>query len=75
MLELKTLKNLFEDKASKSTISFSCKCSDCRNDMFIDISPVSEGFGIQGGFLFECAPGKYLAKCLNCYNRTKRHNR
>jgi len=73
MIEIRNLKKLFEDSPSKSTISFSCKCSGCGNDVIINISPTSGGFGIQGGFLFECDPGKYLAKCCDCCNRIKRH--
>ena len=33
----------------------------------IKITPTSEGFGLEGGALFECSPDGYLAKCPDCY--------
>ena len=72
-IEIEALKKIFEDRPLKSIITLSCKCSDCGNDVIIDISPTSEGFGIHGAFLFECARGKYLAKCRDCCNLIKRH--
>ena len=72
-IEIETLKKIFEDSPAKSTITFNIKCSDCGNDVLIDITPTSGGFGLKGGFLFERASDKYLVKCHNCYNLTRRH--
>jgi len=65
MIEI--LKKIFEDSPSKSTITLSCKCSDCGKDMVIDITSTSGGFGLQGGSLFKYSPDEYFAKCSDCY--------
>ena len=65
MIEI--LKKIFEDNPSESTITLSCKCSDCGNDIFIDITCTSGGFGLLGGSLFKCSPDEYFAKCSHCY--------
>ena len=66
-IELGTLKKIFENRPLKSIITLSCKCSDCGNDLLIDITHMPGGFGFNGGFLVEYAPDKYLVKCNNCY--------
>jgi len=71
VIEIKALEKLFEERPGDSTITFVCKCSGCGNDIWIDITHTSGGFGLNGGFLFEYAPDKYLIKCLNCYNLKK----
>jgi hypothetical protein len=71
VIEIKTLKKLFEEKPGNSTITFVCKCSGCGNDVLIDITHTSGGFGLDGGFLFEYAPDKYFIKCRNCNRLNK----
>ena len=66
-IEIGVLKKIFEDRPLKSTITLSCKCSGCGNDLLIDITHTSGGFGINSGFLVEYSPDKYLVKCRNCY--------
>lgn len=66
ILEIGTLKRLFEKSPAKTTIIVNCKCSSCGNDIIIDITHTSGGFGLNGGMLFEYAPSKYLVKCLDC---------
>ncbi len=72
MIEIKALKKLFEDRPANSTIKSVCKCSGCGNDLLIDITHTSGGFGLNGGFLFEYAPDKYIIKCRNCYRLNKK---
>ena len=67
LIEIRALKKIFNDSPGKSTITFNCKCSCCENDILIDITHTSGGFGLNGGFLFEYAPDKYLIKCSDCY--------
>jgi hypothetical protein len=74
-IEIKTLKKIFEDRPFKSMITLSCKCSGCGNDLLIDITHTSGGFGFNGGFLVEYAPDKYLVKCYNCYDLDKKISR
>ena len=66
-IELETLKKIFEDRPMKSIITLSCKCSGCGNDLLIDITHTSGGFGCNGGFLVEYVSDRYLVKCHNCY--------
>jgi len=72
IIEIEALKKLFEDRPSNSTITFVCKCSGCGNDVLIDITHTSGGFGLNGGFLFEYAPDKYFIRCRNCYSLKKK---
>ena len=71
-IEIEALKKLFEDRPANSTITFVCKCSGCGNDVLIDITHTSGGFGLNGGFLFEYAPDQYFIKCCNCYSLNKK---
>jgi hypothetical protein len=61
------LRTIFEAFPDKSKIIFKGKCSDCGNDVLIDIIPTSEGFGLLGGGFVECSAEKYAAKCHSCY--------
>jgi hypothetical protein len=65
MIEI--LRKIFEDNPGKSTIVLKDKCSDCGCKTIIDITPTSEGFGLQGGTVFKRPPDGYLAKCPACY--------
>lgn len=67
MIDIATLKKLFEDDPEKSTLTFKGKCSVCGIDVVVEIIPCSGGFGLQGGALFEYDPNVYFAKCPNCY--------
>ena len=72
LIEIGALKKIFNDRPGKSTITFNCKCSGCGKDILIDITHTSGGFGLNGGFLFEYAPDKYLIKCSDCYDLNKK---
>ena len=65
MIEI--LRKLFESNPEKSTIALKGKCSDCGYDVIIEITPVSSGFGLQGGALFKYSSDEYLVKCHDCY--------
>ena len=73
ILEIKTLKKIFEDSPSTSRITLNCKCSDCGKNILIHITHTSGGFGLNGAFLIEYASDKYLVKCRDCYDRTSVH--
>jgi len=72
IIEIKALKKIFEDRPPKSRVTLNCKCSVCGNDILMDITPTSGGFGLNGGLLLEYAFGKYLVTCLNCYDLDKK---
>lgn len=65
MMEI--LRKLFDANPEKATIVLNCKCSDCGCKTIIEITPTSEGFGLQGGVLLKCSPDGYFAKCSDCY--------
>ena len=67
------LKKMFEAHPEKSTIVLNDKCSDCGCDVIIEITPISDGFGLQGGALFKGSqPDEYFAKCPNCCQRNSK---
>ena len=68
MIELGALKKMFENRPSKSTTTLNCKCSACGEDMLIEITHTSGGYGLNGGFLVEDASDKYLVRCRDCYH-------
>jgi hypothetical protein len=65
MIEI--LKKTFEANPGKSTIELKDKCSDCGDEVIIEITSILGGFGVNGGVLFKCAPDEYIAKCPVCY--------
>ena len=72
VIEIENLKTLFKERPADSTFTCVCKCSGCGNDVLIDITHTSGGFGLNGGFLFGYAPDKYLIKCRKCHSLNKR---
>ena len=70
MIEI--IKKMFQDNPGKSKIVLKEKCSDCGRKIIIEITPTSEGFGLQGGALFKISPDEYLAKCSSCYRIAQR---
>ena len=63
---IKILRKMFDVNPEKSTIVLNGKCSDCGCETIIEITPTSEGFGLQGGALFKCSLEEYLVKCVAC---------
>jgi hypothetical protein len=64
---IEKLRRMFETNPEKSTVVLKGKCSDCRCETIIEITPTSKGFGLQNGALFKCSPDEYLMKCSDCY--------
>jgi hypothetical protein len=60
------LKKIFESNPGNSTIVLNDKCSDCKREVIIEITPTSGGFGLQGGTLFKNTLGGYSATCTDC---------
>jgi Zn finger protein HypA/HybF involved in hydrogenase expression len=65
MIEI--LRKMFESSPEKSTIVIKDKCSDCRCETIIEVTPTSEGFGLQGGVLLKRSTDEYVARCPACY--------
>jgi hypothetical protein len=53
------LKKIFKSNPENSTILLNEKCSDCRREIIIEITPTSGGFGLQGGTLYKNTLGSY----------------
>jgi len=66
-LMIEILRKKFEAHPEKSTNVLHCECSDCGCETIIEITPTSEGFGLQGGALYKCSPDEYFAKCPECF--------
>lgn len=60
-------RTIFEAFPEKSTITFKGKCSDCGDEVIIDIIPTLDGFGLIGGAFVEYSTNKHVAKCPDCY--------
>ena len=65
MIEI--LRKMFKANSGKSTIGLLDKCFVCGRKINVEITPTSEGFGLQGGVLIKHKPDKYLAKCPACH--------
>jgi len=61
------LKKIFESNPENSTIVLNDKCSACKREVVIEITPTSGGFGLQGGALFKNTVGSYSFTCPDCY--------
>jgi hypothetical protein len=61
------LRKMFAANPGETTISLKGKCSDCGEDVKIDITSTSGGFGLQGGALFKFSSSGYFIRCSNCY--------
>ena len=56
---LKKIRELFKANPEKKTITIKSRCSDCKCEVIIKITPSPGGYGLQGGALFECSPDGY----------------
>jgi hypothetical protein len=61
------LRKLFKTNPENSTIVLTNKCSECGCDVTVNITPTSEGFGLQGGALFRYSPYECIMKCHDCF--------
>lgn len=61
------LQELFNGNPEKSKIVITDRCSDCKSEVIIKITPTAGGFGLQGGALFKRSAIGYYAKCPVCY--------
>lgn len=67
MLEITRLHEVLAQYPEKDTVTFIGCCHDCGCTLNIEIHPVSGGFGLLGGALFEPAPQRFVAKCPACF--------
>lgn len=69
---IKILEKIFESNPENSIVLLKDKCSDCGRDVAVNITPTSEGFGLQGGALFKHLSDGYLMKCPDCCQTTSK---
>jgi hypothetical protein len=67
LVEVDTLKRLFEKSPDVSLLSFSSCCMSCGCQVSIEIHKLPSGFGINGGVLFEANSDQLIAKCDACH--------
>lgn len=67
---IQILKKMFEANPEKSTIVLNAKCSDCRCEIIIEVTPTPGGYGLMGGILSKSSKDQYTAKCAACYEKT-----
>jgi hypothetical protein len=66
MLNVDNLKELFEEHPGESTLNIQGKCIACRCDLTVEISPTTDGFGINGGMLLDRDQQDYVVSCVDC---------
>ena len=62
------LKKKIAASPGKSVVQIKENCSDCKQEIIVNITPTAGGYGIQGAFFIQCSPEAYVAKCSDCYS-------
>ena len=60
------LKKKFAANLGKSTIEIKDTCSDCGQEIIVNITSTAGGFGLQGGVLFKNEAESTFVKCPDC---------
>jgi hypothetical protein len=68
-VSVETLDKLFQKESPKKTIRIDGKCSMCSKRVEIVITKTSEGYGFQGGVLYEPKSGKFKFRCEQCFKK------
>ncbi len=68
LVSLDTLRKLFGDNPPDRPVIIRKTCSECGQDVEIELHKTSGGFGLQGGILLE-RHGQIDANCLKCYDK------
>jgi hypothetical protein len=61
---------MFEGLTQENFVCLRKICSDCGCEFTIEIHKTTDGFGIQGGALYD-EDGIIVAKCVGCYNKSE----
>ena len=68
LVNMDTLKQMFEDTPDKSHLSFDGCCQSCGRHFRIEIHHHSSGgYGLLGGVLYVQDPKQLTARCEACY--------
>ncbi|KJS29543.1 MAG: hypothetical protein VR64_20535 [Desulfatitalea sp. BRH_c12] len=66
---LEKLDQLYEvgDKAGPMVLNG--KCGECGGEVLVEIDKTSDGYGINGGFVFAADDGQLAIKCIHCHQK------
>lgn len=74
LIKTESLNQIFEKNKVPETYTYTGKCSACEGFVKIEITRTSGGYGLFGGILYETIPEKYIALCINCYEKMEKGN-
>ncbi|MEN8246738.1 MAG: hypothetical protein ABFS43_17765 [Thermodesulfobacteriota bacterium] len=63
MLNVESLKELFEAHPGETTLNIQGKCIACERNLTVKICPTTDGFGFKGGMLLD---KDQQISCVNC---------
>lgn len=66
MLNVESLKELFEAHPGETTLNIQGKCIACERNLTVEICPTTDGFGFKGGMLLDKDQQDYVISCVNC---------
>jgi hypothetical protein len=68
---LKKLDQLYEAGNKAGPMILNDKCCECGDDVLVEIDKTSDGYGVNGGFLFATDDGQLATLCLRCHQKGK----
>ena len=74
LIEEETLDRMFNEHVEKRRLKQSGQCYCCGSDVTIIIERTGNGYGFQGGVLYESSTGQVLMQCERCFKTIGRSN-
>jgi hypothetical protein len=74
LITLEKLHLLYDKADISKLVVVNSHCSQCGIHLQVELHRTSEGFGMNRGVLFATRDGQLLAKCMKCYQYTKKEN-
>ena len=69
---LEKLTRLYKEHGASNPVCFTSNCIQCGDRVELELHETSQGFGINGGFLFVTEDDHLLSKCVNCHKQLDR---
>ena len=69
LIEEETLDRMFNEHVEKRRLKQSGQCYCCGSDVTIIIERTGNGYGFQGGVLYESNTGQFLMQCERCFKK------
>jgi len=64
---IKKLDQLYEVGDKAGPVVLNGKCCECGGDVLVEIDKTTDGYGINGGFVFATDDGQLATKCIHCH--------